>query len=186
MGAAARVYDGPDSAAELIEVYRLPEEGIEAASPSVHVLLVETGKRDSRNGMAAWVRPDAGNKLNAVDAGHGKIRDNGVNLVLRVKVRQCGQSTARCQHVRAARSKKLRQDAERVVVIVYDEERKAGEVRQLERAQSPTFPLRPIGGQRSAPTARGVVLVPQPPDKVEARAVGKLHIADYQVNFVDA
>src|SRR5207244_2128830 len=120
------------------EVHGLLQERAEASALPTHVLLVEAGDRDDRQRLARWVRAELLSELDAIHVGHGEVRDDRVDLRVRVDVGQ--RTKARCcrQDMCAAGIEERDEHITRVCGVVDHEQRQVREVRQVALAHRAT------------------------------------------------
>jgi hypothetical protein len=139
-----------DRVAELVEVTRLPEASVKLGR--LLVLLVETSQSDDRKRVSLRVLADPPREFDAVHLRHRDVRDDGIEPRRRLDVSQTVASTPCEQYLSAARLEEGREDLDRIVVVIDDEDGETTEVREIEWARShhrrlPYPTLLPILGQ---------------------------------------
>jgi hypothetical protein len=80
---------------------------------------------------------------------HRQVRDDHVDLRLRIDLRECARHSAGLQDIHTTRSKERAQHLERVVIVVNNEKGTAGQVWKAERTHRPFLHLRSAPGQGS-------------------------------------
>src|SRR2546422_871487 len=97
---------------------------------------VYAGDRLTDRGQRSLPRmtSELANQLDAIHVRHGEVGDDRVDPRRRLEVRQRFEAVSRRHHARTAGPEERRQDVERVVGVLGNDQREAGEIRQVDSA----------------------------------------------------
>jgi len=129
-----RLHQRLDGAAELIEVDGLEQHRVEARAARVHVRPGESGEGDRDQRFSARMTSQLAHQLDAVHLRHGEVGDDRVDLRRRVEMGEGLEAVPRRQHAGPAGPEVGREHVERVVGVLGDDQREAGQIRQVDRA----------------------------------------------------